>query len=93
MLDANVVVSNMRGPAEPWMFGSAVVEELYMTGPPIAGMGIVILLWDYAGKLSFGILSTADSLDDSAELVEGLRASLRELVAIADQKRRPSPSP
>jgi diacylglycerol O-acyltransferase len=79
-LDANVVVSNMRGPAEPWMFGSAVAEELYMTGPPFAGMGIVILLWDYAGKLRFGILSTADSVDDSAELVEGLRASLRELV-------------
>jgi diacylglycerol O-acyltransferase len=82
-LDANVVVSNMRGPAEPWMFGSAVAEELYMTGPPFAGMGIVILLWDYAGKLRFGILSTADSIDDSAELVEGLRASLRELVAIS----------
>jgi diacylglycerol O-acyltransferase / wax synthase len=79
-LDANVVVSNMRGPAEPWLFGSAVAEELYMTGPPFAGMGIVILLWDYAGKLRFGILSTADSVDDAAELVEGLRASLRELV-------------
>jgi WS/DGAT/MGAT family acyltransferase len=79
-LDANVVVSNMRGPAEPWMFGTAVAEELYMTAPPFAGMGIVILLWDYAGKLRFGILSTADSVDDAAELVEGLRASLRELV-------------
>jgi WS/DGAT/MGAT family acyltransferase len=79
-LDANVVVSNMRGPAVPWMFGSAVAEELYMTAPPFAGMGIVILLWDYAGKLRFGILSTADSVDDAAELVEGLRASLRELV-------------
>jgi WS/DGAT/MGAT family acyltransferase len=85
-LDANVVVSNMRGPAEPWMFGSAVAEELYLTGPPFAGMGTVILLWDYAGKLRFGILSTADSVDDSAELVEGLRASLRELLAIADQR-------
>jgi WS/DGAT/MGAT family acyltransferase len=79
-LDANVVVSNMRGPAEPWMFGPAVAEELYMTGPPFAGMGTVILLWDYAGKLRFGILSTADSVDDSTELVEGLRVSLRELV-------------
>jgi diacylglycerol O-acyltransferase len=86
-LDANVVVSNMRGPAEPWMFGSAVAEELFITGPPFAGMGMVILLWDYAGKLRFGINSTADSIDDPAELVEGLRASLRELVVIAEQKK------
>jgi WS/DGAT/MGAT family acyltransferase len=87
-LDANVVVSNMRGPAGAWTFGAAVAEELYITGPPFAGMGMVVLLWDYAGRLRFGILSTADSVDDPAELVQGLRISLRELVAIAEQKGR-----
>jgi hypothetical protein len=65
------------------MFGSAVVEEAYMTGSPNGGLGVTIVLWDYAGKLRFGILTTADSVDDASELVEGLRASLRELVAIA----------
>jgi WS/DGAT/MGAT family acyltransferase len=92
-LVANVLVSNLRGPPQPWMFGSAVVEEAYMTGSPNGGLGVTIVLWDYAGKLRFGILTTADSVDDASELVEGLRASLRELVAIAQrllQERSPT---
>jgi diacylglycerol O-acyltransferase len=82
-LVSNVLVSNLRGPPQPWTFGRAVVEEAYMTGSPNVGLGVTIFLWDYAGKLRFGILATADSVDDISELGEGMRASLRELVAIA----------
>jgi diacylglycerol O-acyltransferase len=89
--DANILVSNLRGPAEEWTFGSAVAEEVCITASPNSGLGITIVLWDYAGRLRFGILSTADSLDDSAELVEGLRASLQELVDIAE-RRKTTPS-
>jgi WS/DGAT/MGAT family acyltransferase len=82
-LVSNVLVSNLRGPPQPWTFGRAVVEEAYMTGSPNVGLGVTIFLWDYAGKLRFGILATADSVDDISELGEGMRASLRELVDIA----------
>jgi WS/DGAT/MGAT family acyltransferase len=80
-LDANVVVSNIRGPSEPWQFASAQVEELYITGPPNGGVGANFVLWDYAGRLLFGILAFADSIDDPGELVTGLHTSLAELVA------------
>jgi diacylglycerol O-acyltransferase len=81
--DANVLISNMRGPAEPWSVAGAVAEEVYLTGSPNGGLGLTIALWDYAGKLRFAILATEGTLEDPSELVEALRASLQELVAAA----------
>jgi diacylglycerol O-acyltransferase len=82
-LDTNVTISNIRGPARPWSFGPAVVEELYLTGPPNNGVGVTFAVWDYAGTLLIGILSFADSMEAPAELAVGLSRSLRELVTIA----------
>jgi WS/DGAT/MGAT family acyltransferase len=86
-LAANLLVSNLRGPPEPWTFGAAVAEELYLTGSPNGGLGVTIAVWDYAGKLRFGILAAADSVGDPPELVAGLQASLRELIAITEDRR------
>jgi WS/DGAT/MGAT family acyltransferase len=82
-LDTNVLISNIRGPARPLSFGSAVVEQMYVTGPPANGVGVNFAVWDYAGALLVGILSFADSVDAPAELADGLSRSLRELVATA----------
>ncbi|PZS24239.1 MAG: hypothetical protein DLM60_00840 [Pseudonocardiales bacterium] len=82
-LDTNVTISNIRGPARPWSFGSAVVEEMHITGPPNSGVGVTVVVWDYAGTLLVGILSFADSVEAPAELAGGLSRSLSELVAIA----------
>jgi diacylglycerol O-acyltransferase len=84
-LDANVVVSNVRGPSEPWQFGSAVVEEMYLAGPPNGGVGVTIVAWDYAGRLLLGLLSFADSVEDPGELTAGLRRALAELVDAAER--------
>ncbi|MGH3826529.1 MAG: wax ester/triacylglycerol synthase family O-acyltransferase [Pseudonocardiaceae bacterium] len=82
-LDVNVVVSNLRGPTVAWRLGSTVVEEMYLAGPPNSGIGVNVVLWDYAGRLLFGMLSFADSVEDSAELAARLSGSLDELVAAA----------
>jgi diacylglycerol O-acyltransferase len=79
-LDANVVISNIRGPSEPWQFGSAAVEEMYVTGPPNGGVGVTVVAWDYAGRLLLGLLSFADSVEDPGELTAGLHECLSELV-------------
>ncbi len=79
-LDSNVVVSNVRGPSEPWQFGSAVVEEIYLAGPPNGGVGVTVVAWDYAGRLLLALLSFADSVGDPGELTAGLHRSLAELV-------------
>ena len=81
-LDANVVVSNVRGPPEPWRFGSAVVEEMYLAGPPNGGVGVTFVAWDYAGRLLLGLLSFADSVEDPGELTAGLHRGLAELVEL-----------
>lgn len=88
-LDANVVVSNLRGPSVPWQLGSTVVEEMYMA-PPGIGAGVNFLLWDYAGRLLFGILSYAESIEDPSELAMRLSRSLDELVAAAEFRRAPT---
>jgi diacylglycerol O-acyltransferase len=86
-LDANVVVSNLRGPSVPWQLGSTVVEEMYLAGPPNNGVGVNFAFWDYAGRLLFGILSFADSVGEPGELAVHLSHSLEELVAAAECRR------
>jgi diacylglycerol O-acyltransferase / wax synthase len=83
-LDANVMVSNLRGPSAPWQLGSTVVEEMYLAGPPNSGVGVTFVLWDYAGRLLFGILSFADSVEAPGELAVRLSRCLDELVAVAE---------
>lgn len=91
-LDTNVTISNIRGPARPWCFGSAVVDEMYVSAPPNSGVGVTFVIWDYAGTLLVGILSFADSVADPGELAGGLSRSLSELVTIARCRRGSSAS-
>jgi diacylglycerol O-acyltransferase len=86
-LDTNVLVSNLRGPAKLWSFGSAVVEEMYLTAPPNGGVGVTFAVWDYVDTLLVGILSLADSVECPAELAVGLSCALNELVRMADCRR------
>ena len=81
-LDTNVTISNIRGPARPWSFGSAVIEKMYLTAPPNSGVGVSFAVWDYAGTLLIGILSFADAVTAPAELAAGLSRSLDELVTV-----------
>ncbi|MGH3901883.1 MAG: wax ester/triacylglycerol synthase family O-acyltransferase [Pseudonocardiaceae bacterium] len=89
-LDANVMVSNFRGPTAAWQLGPTVVEEMYVAGPPNSGVGATFVFWDYAGRLLCGILSFADSVEDPGELARRLSRSLEELVAAAECRRVPT---
>jgi len=91
-LHTNVTISTLRGPTRPWSFGSAVVEEMYLTAPPNSGVGITFAVWDYAGSLLVGILACADSVEDPGEVAVGLSSSLSELVAIARCRQEGSAS-
>ncbi|MDA8341467.1 MAG: wax ester/triacylglycerol synthase family O-acyltransferase [Actinomycetota bacterium] len=93
--DVNVLVSNIRGPDERWSFHTAVVEELYLSGPPSNGVGLNVMIWSYAGDLVFSVLSFADALRRPAALEEALVAALDELVASVPRKpvnRRDGPT-
>ncbi len=82
-VDANVLVSNIRGPAEPWTLGTATVDELYIDGPPSNGMGANVMLWSYGDRLLFGILAFADAVHAPDELRAGLIEAYEELHALA----------
>ena len=81
--DVNVLVSNLRGPRERWHLGDALVEDLYLSGPPSNGVGSNVMVWSYGDRLMFGIRSFADSLDAPDELRRRLHEALAELVARA----------
>jgi diacylglycerol O-acyltransferase len=81
----NVLVSNLRGPAIRWHFGSALIEDLFLSAPPSNGVGSNVMLWSYADHLNFGILSFADSMDTPEELAGYFHDALSELVeAVAE---------
>lgn len=91
-LDTNVTISNTRGPTRQWTIGPAVVEEMYLAGPPNSGVGVTFVVWDYASALLVGILAFADSVKDPGELANGLSRSLHELVTIARCRQERSTS-
>lgn len=88
-LNANVVVSNLRGSSTRWRLGSAVVEKICVA-PPGSGAGINFVFWDYADRLIFGILSFSDSIDDPRGLSMRLSRCLEELVLAAECRRAPT---
>ena len=79
LVDANVLISNIRGPAEPWSLLGCEVSDLYLDGPPSNGVGLNVMLWSYGDRLLFGILAFADALQDPAALTRHVEAAFAEL--------------
>jgi diacylglycerol O-acyltransferase len=79
--DANVLVSNIRGPAEPWTLLGCDVADLYIDGPPSNGVGLNVMLWSYGDRLLLGILAFADALRDPAALTRHIEQAFAELAA------------
>ena len=87
----NILVSNLRGPENPWSFGSALIEDLFLSGPPSNGVGSNVMLWSYGEHLNFGINSFADSMQSPRELTGYFHDALDELLAAADAHQNGSP--
>jgi diacylglycerol O-acyltransferase len=91
LVDANVLISNIRGPAQPWhLFGREVVD-LYIDGPPSNGVGLNVMLWSYGNRLLLGILAFADALQDPAALTRHVEAAFAELHAAVATHAVPEP--
>ena len=82
-VDVNVLVSNIRGPAEPWHLLGATVDDLYIDGPPSNGVGLNVMLWSYGDRLLFGILAFADALRDPDALTAAVESAYADLAADA----------
>ncbi len=83
LVDANVLISNIRGPVQPWKLLGRTVDELYIDGPPSNGVGANVMLWSYGDRILFGVLAFATALADPAALsrwIERSHAELRDAV-------------
>ncbi|MCU1369103.1 MAG: wax ester/triacylglycerol synthase family O-acyltransferase [Ilumatobacteraceae bacterium] len=88
LVDTNVVISNIRGPAQPWRLFDREVVDLFIDGPPSNGVGLNVMLWSYGDRLLLGILAFADALADPAALTRHIEEAFTDLqAAVADPVR------
>jgi diacylglycerol O-acyltransferase len=76
----NVIVSNVRGPAEPVTIAGAALVDLYSVGPILEGIGLNVTAWSYVDRLNVSVLSCPDLVPDLAPLVAQLRPALDDLL-------------
>ena len=79
----NVIVSNVRGPAEPATIAGADLSDLFSVGPLIEGIGLNITAWSYVDRLNFSLLSCPDLVPDIRPLAAEFPAALAELLHAA----------
>lgn len=84
----NVIVSNVRGPAEPVSIAGASLRDLYSVGPILEGIGLNVTAWSYVDRLNVSLLSCPDLVPDLAPLVGQLRPALDELLEMKDSSTR-----
>ena len=78
-LPSNVLISNVRGPAEPLYLAGARLEALCPVSTLISGMGLNITLMSYAGQMVIGYTCNASSLPDADRLARYTREAFAAL--------------
>jgi diacylglycerol O-acyltransferase len=75
----NVVVSNVRGPAEPVSISGTRLSDFFSVGPILEGIGLNVTAWSYVDRLNFSLLTCPDLIPDLRPLVAEIRPALDEL--------------
>ncbi|WP_179405624.1 WS/DGAT/MGAT family O-acyltransferase [Burkholderia guangdongensis] len=81
---ANVLISNVPGPPSTLYVAGAKMLSFYPVSIPYHGSALNITVQSYAGQLDFGLTACRRILsqDESYELIELLKAALREIEAL-----------
>jgi diacylglycerol O-acyltransferase / wax synthase len=87
VVNANVVVTSVRGPGKPWEIGGLVAEEVWGAGPPTNGVGSMMAFISYCGKVFVGVNSVEQSLPDGHGLADAAHRALSELAREASTRR------
>jgi WS/DGAT/MGAT family acyltransferase len=80
---ANVVVSNVPGPAEPLYLAGARLRTWWPLSIVEHGLGLNITVMRYTDKLDFGLVAARRLVPDAAPLAQALHAAFDELTAAA----------
>ncbi|MEI2764751.1 MAG: wax ester/triacylglycerol synthase domain-containing protein [Dermatophilaceae bacterium] len=90
----NVVVSNVRGPAEPEFIDGVKVKGVWPASFLSVGGGINITLQSYCDRMCFGFMGSPEQAVDLQPLVRYMQESLAETLAAAQAATSaPAPSP
>ncbi|MBR1296030.1 wax ester/triacylglycerol synthase family O-acyltransferase [Bradyrhizobium sp. AUGA SZCCT0042] len=87
----NVLISNVPGPPTPLYMAGARMVHYHPVSIPYHGSALNITVQSYAGLLEFGLTACRRVLsqEESYELVEHLRAALREIEALPPVEQAP----
>ena len=76
---ANVVVSNVHGPAHQLFAAGLPLRAMYSAGPVLEGIGLNVTVWSYLERLNFTVLACRDMIPDPHIITRLLEAALDEL--------------
>jgi WS/DGAT/MGAT family acyltransferase len=82
----NSFVTNVPGPPRTLYLAGARLLEIYAQAPLIEGLGVVVSVLSYDGRLFFGFNADYDRVPDLRELVAATRSSFETLVKAAGQE-------
>jgi WS/DGAT/MGAT family acyltransferase len=83
MGNANLLISNVRGPAAPIYCFGAKVHSFYPYFGVQDGLGLNVVLFSYAGQLLIGIGADPNLVPDIGAFAENVAKSFEELAAVA----------
>jgi WS/DGAT/MGAT family acyltransferase len=75
----NLVITNVPGPPVPIYLAGARVHGHLGTAPVFDGMGLILVIFSLAGRVSIGITACRDLMEEAAELEELLERSMAAL--------------
>jgi diacylglycerol O-acyltransferase len=89
MRPANMLVSNVRGPAGPLYLNGARLEALFPISTLIGGIGLNVTLMSYAGQVVFGFTANGSALPEVESLAVDVRQAFDRLDRATRQDRTP----
>ena len=81
----NLMITNIRGPSDPFYCLDAPMLEVYPAPPLWPGQTLAIGLLSYGGFLHWGLVVDPDRLPDADQLVDAVRTEIAELEKFAHQ--------
>jgi WS/DGAT/MGAT family acyltransferase len=77
----NLIITNVPGPKVPVYLAGARIEQQFGMAPIIDGLGLIIVVLSYAGRISLGLTSCYRVMPDPDHFAELLKLALGELEA------------
>ncbi len=83
----NTVLTNLHGPPVPLYFTGARLDGFYIQMPAFEGVGLIVALMSYAGRLLFSVTATRELTPDVWKIAEGIEAEMGHLLGAAASQR------